>query len=69
MKIIASNGKTFMRIHDGFIMGEEIELGVDYSTGVPREDKREYYEEIDWPERVPTYDELIEIANNLGVKV
>jgi hypothetical protein len=48
MKIIkAENGKVFRRIHDGFIMGEEIALGIDYSTGQPREDKEEYYEQIE----------------------
>ena len=50
MKIIkTSEGKVFRRLHDGFIMGEEIALGIDYSTGEPREDKPEYYEEIDEP--------------------
>jgi len=49
MKITAQAGKTFRRIHDGFIMGNEIYLGVDFSTGEPREDKPEYYEEIDEP--------------------
>lgn len=44
--ITATEGKTFRRIHDQFIMGSEIALGVDFSTGVPREDKVEYYEEI-----------------------
>ena len=43
-KITADKGKC--RIHDGFIFGNEIYLGIDYSTGVPREDKEEYYEEI-----------------------
>jgi len=45
--ITAQAGKTFRRIHDGFIMGTEINLGVDFSTGTPREDKAEYYEEVD----------------------
>ena len=31
---------------DGFILGEIIYLGIDYSTGEPREDKAEYYKEI-----------------------
>ena len=44
-KITASEGMTFVRIHDGFEMGEEIYLGIDYSTGEPREDKPEYYRE------------------------
>jgi hypothetical protein len=46
-KITAQEGKIFKRIHDGFIFGNEIVLGIDYSTGEPREDKAEYYEEID----------------------
>ena len=46
MKIKAKEGNTFKRIHDGFMMGEIIHLGIDYSTGEPREDKAEYYEEI-----------------------
>ena len=46
MKIEAKEGFTFKRIHDGFIMGEIIYLGIDYSTGEPREDKAEYYEEV-----------------------
>ena len=46
MKIEAKEGFTFKRIHDGFIMGEIIYLGIDYSTGEPRKDKAEYYEEI-----------------------
>jgi len=47
--IIAAEGNVFRRIHDGFIMGSEIYLGIDYSTGFPREDLPEYYEEIDEP--------------------
>ena len=43
--IRASEGMTFIRIHDGFEMGEEIYLGIDYSTGEPREDLPEYYRE------------------------
>ena len=46
MKIEAKEGFTFKRTHDGFIMGKIIYLGMDYSTGEPREDKAEYYEEI-----------------------
>ena len=49
--IIASEGNVFRRIHDQFIMGREIVLGYDYSTGEKREDKPEYYEEI--PEPAP----------------
>ena len=44
--ITASEGMTFVRIHDGFDMGDTIYLGIDYSTGVPREDKPEYYKEV-----------------------
>ena len=44
-RIIAESGYTFVRIHDGFEMGEEIYLGIDYSTRLPREDKPEYYRE------------------------
>ena len=43
----ADEGKTFIRIHDGKIMGNGIQLGVENSTGEPREDKPEYYEEVD----------------------
>ena len=47
MTITASEGYVFRRIHDGFIMGKMIVLGIDYSTGVPREDKPEYYEQVE----------------------
>jgi len=47
--ITAQEGKVYRRIHDDFIMGRVIHLGYDYSTGVQREDKPEYYEEIDEP--------------------
>lgn len=46
MKIEAKEGFTFKRIHDGFIIVEIIYLGIDYSTGEPREDKAEYYKEV-----------------------
>lgn len=46
MKITAKENHVFVRNHDGFRMGNEIHLGIDYSTGVPREDLPEYYEEI-----------------------
>ena len=49
MKITAKEGKVFKRIIDGIIFGNEIYLGVDYSTGKPRQDKVEYYIEIDEP--------------------
>ena len=45
-RITAESGYTFVRIHDEFEMGEEIYLGIDYSTGEPREDKPEYYREV-----------------------
>ena len=44
-RITAESGYTFVRIHDGFEIGDTIYLGVDYSTGEPREDKPEYYRE------------------------
>lgn len=47
--IKTTEGKVFRRIHDGFIMGNEIWLGYDYSTGQQRYDLPEYYEEIDEP--------------------
>jgi len=43
--IKAAEGKIFVRIHDGFKMSNEITLGYDYSTGVKRQDKIEYYRE------------------------
>ena len=49
-KITASTGNVFRRIHDGMIFGNEIYLGIDYSTGTQREDLPEYYEEIVEPE-------------------
>ena len=48
-KITASEGKVFRRLLDGVIFGKEIFLGIDYSTGESREDKEEYYEQIDEP--------------------
>ena len=47
--IRADEGKVFRRKHDGFIMGNEIFLGNDYSLGYERVDKPEYYEEIEEP--------------------
>lgn len=43
--IIAKEGYTFIRIHDGFDIGSEIYLGIDYSTGESRKDLPEYYKE------------------------
>lgn len=48
--IKAQQGKVFRRKHDGILFGNEIHLGMDYSTGVPRQDLPEYYEEIRDPE-------------------
>ena len=45
--LVADEGKVFVLKHNGFVMGEEIVLGDDYSTGAKREDKPEYYEEVD----------------------
>ena len=47
--ITASEGHIFRRIHDQFLMGDHIVLGYDYSTGEKREDKVEYYEEVNKP--------------------
>lgn len=47
MIIIASQGKIFRRIHDEFIFSNEIHLGIDFSTGKPRIDLAEYYEEVE----------------------
>lgn len=52
VKITAEEGYVFSRKHDGMIFGNEIYLGIDYSTGEAREDKREYYEEIVEPEPI-----------------
>jgi hypothetical protein len=46
-KITAKKGFIFKRKHDGFMFGSEVVLGVDYSTGRSRQDKAEYYEEIE----------------------
>lgn len=42
-KITAQDGYVYVRVHDNFVMGKEIFLGYDYSTGVKRLDKEEYY--------------------------
>ena len=49
-KTKAEEGKIFVRIHDNFKMSNEITLGYDYSTGVKREDKEEYYRQEVAPE-------------------
>ena len=47
MRIItAREGYIYRRLHDGFEMGKTIHLGIDHSTGLLREDKEEYYEEV-----------------------
>lgn len=51
-KITAAQGYVFQRIHDGMIFGNEIYLGIDYSTGTARQDKLEYYEEVEEPEPI-----------------
>lgn len=58
-KITAKEGYVFQRKHDGMIFGNEIYLGIDYSTGEAREDKREYYEEIVEPEIKAAIDEKL----------
>jgi len=50
MIIKAGRNKVFRRIHDGFVMGNKVNLGMDYSTGTERVDLAEYYEEIDNPQ-------------------
>jgi hypothetical protein len=45
-----TQGNVFRRKHDGMLFGNEIVLGLDFSTGSPREDLPEYYEEIRDPE-------------------
>lgn len=45
----AEEGMVFQRIHDGMIFGNEIYLGMDYSTGEKRPDKVEYYKQIERP--------------------
>ena len=47
MKIEAKKDYTFVRIHDDYNMGETIHLGYDYSTGVKRLDKEEYYKQVE----------------------
>ena len=47
--ITATEGKVFRRKHDGMMMGDVINLGYDFSTGIERLDLPEYYEEVDNP--------------------
>lgn len=58
MTITADSGKVFKRIHDGFVMGFEIVLGQDFSTGVEREDLPEYYTQVFDPNVLPTLEWL-----------
>jgi hypothetical protein len=48
--IKAQNNNVLKRKHDGVLFGNEIVLGLDFSTGVERQDLSEYYEEIRNPE-------------------
>jgi len=45
-----NSNNVFKRKHDGFIFGNEIKLGKDFSTGVERDDLSEYYEEVRSPD-------------------
>jgi hypothetical protein len=70
MIIRAAENRVFRRIHDGFIMGNEIVLGMDYSTGVEREDLAEYYEQIlppDAPQPPPMSGFLVAIPVYWGM--
>lgn len=51
--ITAQHNNVFRRKHDGVLFGNEIVLGLDFSTGIERQDLAEYYEEIRNPE-LPT---------------
>jgi len=57
--IAAEDGKVFKRKHDEFIIGHEVVLGIDFSTGVEREDRAEYYEQIDAPADDKAVEELL----------
>jgi hypothetical protein len=50
--IKASPNNIFKRIHDGVLFGQEIILGLDFSTGIEREDLEQYYEQIKNPKFV-----------------
>lgn len=66
-----STGYVFKRKLDGFIMGNTLHLGMDWSlvhhglATAPREDKIEYYEEV--VEEI-SEDEIIEVENNESVE-
>ncbi|MBN2814990.1 MAG: hypothetical protein JXQ80_12985 [Bacteroidales bacterium] len=74
----AEPGYNFIRKHDQFLMGSEIVLGYDFSTGVMRLDLPEYYEEIlvtepegELEEKVQgleqTTADIIEVLNEKGL--
>jgi len=46
VRITATVGFKLRRLHDQFIFGTEVVLGLDFSTGIERQDLPEYYEEI-----------------------
>lgn len=61
--LVAGNGKALQRVHDGSYMGREVVLGMDYSIKPPREDKAEYYMEVESEEEeaaVLPYDPKLE---------
>ena len=65
-KIIAKEGYVFQRKHDGMIFGNEIYLGIDYSTGTARQDKAEYYEQMRGKKRLFTpmsYKEIVDVQD------
>jgi len=64
MIITAETNKVFRRIHDGFIMGSEIHLGYDYSTGKKRLDLPKYYDQINEPEK-PFQEQVDELIKEI----
>lgn len=68
MIIQASRNKVFRRIHDGHIMGERINLGVDFSTGTPRQDLAEYYEEVDNADKAVIIETYVSVENTEKAK-
>jgi len=54
MILTAQQGKVFKRIHDGFVMSNEIVLGMDFSTGTEKEDSPDYYTQVFDPAILPT---------------
>ena len=61
MKITAKEKHVFVRNHDNFRMSNEIHLGYDFSTGIKRQDKIEYYRE-----EPMTEEELKRLEEKLG---